>query len=148
MADRTIRTATTRDVPRIVDLRLAFLEEVGRPVDDDLRRAIGDYLARAIPSGDCVFWVVETGDEGIVAIGAMCIYERMMWNGVGREGYVLSMYTEPHWRGRGIAAEIIEHMQTFAREERLKLCLISVDEARPVYERAGFEADHRYMRWR
>ncbi len=142
-----IRRATPVDIERVVDLRLAFLEEVGRPTDDELRRTISDYLRRAIPAGDCVFWVAEI-EGSIQAIGAMCIYERMMWNGVGREGYVLSMYTVPELRGRGIGAEIVAEMTRFAADEGLKLCLIAIDEARPIYERAGFEGDHRYMRWR
>jgi GNAT superfamily N-acetyltransferase len=141
-----IRLATPDDIERLVELRLAFLAEVGRTVDDALEDALTAYLNRAIPAGDCVFWVYEAGEQ-IVGMGAMSIYERMMWNGVGREGYVLSMYTLPGHRGEGIGAAIVEEMQRFAAAEGLKLCLIALDEARPIYERAGFTGDVRYMRW-
>jgi GNAT superfamily N-acetyltransferase len=54
----------------------------------------------------------------------------------------------PEWRKRGIGSAIVEAMTAFAREEGLRLALIATDEGRPIYERAGFTNDARYMRWR
>jgi GNAT superfamily N-acetyltransferase len=147
VSDWSIRLATVEDLERLVDLRCEFLVSVGREVDDALRQKLEAYLRRAVPAGDCIFWVAESA-EGIVSTGAMSIYERMAWSGVTREGYVLSMYTVPRWRNRGIGAAIVADMQRFARDEGLQLCLIALDEARPIYERAGFLNDPRYMRWR
>jgi GNAT superfamily N-acetyltransferase len=147
MSDWAVRLATVDDLERLVDLRCEFLVSVGREVDDALREKLTAYLKRAVPAGDCMFWVAESA-EGIVSTGAMSIYERMAWSGVTREGYVLSMYTVPRWRSRGIGAAIVADMQLFARDEGLQLCLIALDEARPIYERAGFRNDPRYMRWR
>lgn len=143
----SIRRATPDDVARVAELRMAFLAEVGRPTDDELRASVAAYLDQAIPAGDCVVWLAQAGED-VVAIGAMSVYERMAWSGVVREGYVLSMYTVPDRRGTGIGAAILDEMQTFARSEGLRLCLIALDAARPIYERAGFAADPRYMRWR
>ena len=148
MSDWSIRKATVGDLDRLVELRCEFLTSVGREVDETLRRKLETYLARAIPAGECAFWVAESAADEIVSTGAMSIYERMAWSGVTREGYVLSMYTVPGWRNRGIGAAIVADMQRFARDERLQLCLIALDEARPIYERAGFTNDPRYMRWR
>lgn len=144
----SIRRATAGDIPSIVDLRVAFLRDV-REVGDEasLRKVVTEYLSRALPSEQCVVWVAEA-ESKIVATGAMTVYERMMWDGVGREGYVLSMYTAPEYRKQGVAGEIVEAMLSFAREENLRLCLIATDEGRPIYERAGFEPDARYLRWR
>lgn len=144
----SIRRATVADVPRIVDLRVAFLRDV-REVGDEaaLREAVTEYLTRVMPSDACVVWVADVDGE-IVATGAMTVYERMMWDGVGREGYVLSMYTVPEYRRQGLAREIVDAMLSFAREENLRLCLIATDEGRPIYERAGFRPDARYLRWR
>jgi GNAT superfamily N-acetyltransferase len=148
LSEWSIRTATLDDLDRLVELRCEFLTSVGREVDDATRQKLRAYLRRAIPAGDCVFWVAESREGEIVATGAMSVYERMAWSGVTREGYVLSMYTVPVWRNRGIGAAIVADMQRFARDEGLQLCLIALDDARPIYERAGFTDDRRYMRWR
>jgi GNAT superfamily N-acetyltransferase len=100
-----------------------------------------------LPAEQCVVWVGEV-DGGIVATGAMTVYERMMWDGVGREGYVLSMYTVPEHRRTGIASAIVDAMLAYAKDEDLRLCLIATEQGRPVYERAGFVPDARYLRWR
>lgn len=143
-----VRPATVEDVATIVDLRVAFLRDV-REVGDEsaLREVVGDYLTRSLPTGQCVVWVGEI--EGtVVATGAMTVYERMMWDGVGREGYILSMYTVPEHRRTGVASAIVDAMLEYARERDLRLCLIATDEGRPIYERAGFAPDPRYLRWR
>ena len=144
----SIRRATVADIPRVVDLRVAFLRDV-REVGNEagLRATVTEYLSRALPSGQCVVWVADADGE-IVATGAMTVYERMMWDGVGREGYVLSMYTVPEYRRQGLAGEIVDAMLSFAREGNLRLCLIATDEGRQIYERAGFRPDARYLRWR
>ncbi len=144
----SVRRATTEDVDQLVDLRVAFLRDQGRAGGEaELRQAVSEYLARAIPSEDVVVWVVEK-DDRIVGTGAMTIYERMSWDGVSREGYVLSMYTVPEFRKGGIATAIVDAMLAHAREHDLRLCLIAMDQARPIYERAGFARDPRYLRWR
>ena len=148
MTVRAVRRATVADIDRLVDLRVAFLRDAGRAGDEtSLRDAVREYLERAIPAGDVIVWVVEDSGE-IVATGAMTIYERMSWDGVSREGYVLSMYTVPECRRAGIGSAIVDAMLEHARSEGLRLCLIALDEARGIYERAGFEPDPRYLRWR
>lgn len=143
-----VRRATVADIDQMVGLRVAFLQEAADVDDsDELRSAITDYLHRALSSGDAVAWVAGDRDD-IVAMGVVTIYERMMWSGVGREGYVLSMYTVPRFRKQGIGTKIVEEIATFARKERLKLALIATEDGRPIYERAGFKPDDRYLRWR
>jgi GNAT superfamily N-acetyltransferase len=144
----TLREATSGDAMAIAIRRVEFLREQGHAFDEvHLRESVREYLMRAIPTGDVRAWVAETDDE-IIATGVMTIYERMMWQGVGREGYVLSMYTVPEWRKKGIGTAIVDAMIAFAREDNIKLALIATDDGRPIYERAGFTPDPRYLRWR
>jgi GNAT superfamily N-acetyltransferase len=72
----------------------------------------------------------------------------MSWDGVSKEGYVLNMYTVPEFRKTGIGSAIVDAMLTHARREDMRLCLIALDDARRIYERAGFAPDPRYLRWR
>ncbi|MGH2758713.1 MAG: GNAT family N-acetyltransferase [Actinomycetota bacterium] len=148
MSETTIRRATVNDISALAELRLAFQLHF-RPVTDEtaLRTQVGDYLARRLPTEECVAWVAENAGE-IVACGVIVLYERMVRDGVGHEGYVQSMFTQPGYRGRGIASAIVERMMEYARERGIDLILMATDDGRPIYERAGFQAADGYMRWR
>lgn len=148
MSRHSIRRATVDDIPSIVELRLAFRRHFGPVSDEDaLRRDVADYLGRTMPAESCIVWLAERG-ETIVGSGVMTVYERMMHDGVGREGYVLSMFTTPEHRGQGIGSDLIDTIVNYARTHDLELCLIATVQGRPIYERVGFRADDRYLRWR
>ncbi len=143
-----LRRAGVDDVDAIVDMRVAFLTEEDHLTDEDaLRAAVTPYLERTIATGDVVAWVVEI-DGQVVANCVVTIYERMSWSGVSKEGYVLNMYTRSEHRRSGAASAIVDAMLEHARAEDMRLCLISLDAARGIYERAGFGPDPRYLRWR
>ena len=148
MTETTIRRATVNDASALAELRLAFQLHF-RPVPDEarLRAQVRKYLRRRLPTEECVAWVGESGG-GVVASGVIVIYERMIRDGVGHEGYVQSMFTRPDHRRRGVAAAIVERMIEFAKEREIDLILNATDEGRPIYERAGFEPASGYMRWR
>ena len=143
-----VRRGTVGDIEQLVDLRVAFLRDAGHDIDEPrLREAVSAYLARALPREDVLIWVVDDA-ERIVGTAAMTVYERMSWDGVSKEGYVLNMYTVPAFRKTGIATAIVGAMLEHARSNDLRLALIALDDARALYERAGFSVDPRYMRWR
>ncbi len=148
MTETRIRRATVEDIPALAELRLAFQLQF-RPVEDDarLQTEVTDYLKRRMPTEECVAWVAESTPE-IVASGVIVVYERMLRDGVGNEGYVQSMFTRPDFRRRGIATRMIERMLEYSRERGLDLILMATSDGRPIYERAGFVAVDDYMRWR
>ena len=142
----TPRRAGLDDVEALVRLRLALLREIGelQPGDDEpaLAEAIRRYLAGALPGEACAGWVVTDGAR-IVAGGLLVFFYRppSARNPAGVEAYVLSMYTEPAWRSRGLATAILRAMLGFAREGAARrIWLHATPEGRPVYERAGFVA--------
>lgn len=148
MNSAVVRRATVADIDQLVELRVAFLRDAGHEIDElSLRSAVASYFARALPTDDVLVWVVDDGPR-IVSTGAMTVYERMSWDGVSKEGYVLNMYTVPGFRRRGIASAIVDAMLEHARANDLRLALIALDDARAIYERVGFAPDARYLRWR
>ena len=57
----------------------------------------------------------------------------------GREAIVLNVYTEPAWRGRGIAEALMRRVIEWAGEAGLHTLVLHASEAgRPLYERLGF----------
>lgn len=60
--------------------------------------------------------------------------------GRGEMPYVLSMYTEPEHRGRGVASRIVREMIRWSKARRYgRIVLHASRFGRPVYERLGFE---------
>ncbi len=58
---------------------------------------------------------------------------------MGNEGYVLTMYTIPPWRGRGIARALLEEIIKYVKRTGTPhLWLYATDAGRPLYEQAGF----------
>jgi len=55
--------------------------------------------------------------------------------------YVLSMYTEPEFRGRGVASRIVREMMRRSRARGFgRIVLHASRFGRSVYERLGFES--------
>jgi GNAT superfamily N-acetyltransferase len=57
-----------------------------------------------------------------------------------QRAFVVNMYTEPPWRGRGLARRLMEAMIEWCREQGFRvLYLHASDEGRPLYEGLGFK---------
>lgn len=148
--DFSIRRATPADIEVIARLRMAMAGEIaaaeGRDPPDYLH-ATRRYLHRAMPAGEYRGWLAEIGERVIATVG-LFIFERppLSRGGATREGRVVTVYTMPDWRGRGIATRLLAELIADARGEELgRLRLAAVPAARPLYERLGFRALDREM---
>ncbi len=150
--DVTLRRATEADLDALLTLRVAmFRETEGVPDADpmtEFAEATRSYLARALPAGEFIAFVAEA--EGrIVGTSGLVFFQRAPTrrNLSGRDAYILNMYTLPDWRGRGIAAALVERILDFLRSETdvTYVFLHAEQKARPVYTRAGFAPEEHSM---
>jgi ribosomal protein S18 acetylase RimI-like enzyme len=146
-----VRRATVDDVATLVELRFAFVTEFAPDEGDDqaARATVAEYLARTLASEEFLAWLV-LDDDVPVATGGMVIYERMMRSkgaGVGREGYILNVYTLPDHRRRGHAERMMQALLECARERGARLTLVATDDGVPLYRKLGFTHDDRNYRW-
>ncbi|MGA2230688.1 MAG: GNAT family N-acetyltransferase, partial [Tepidisphaeraceae bacterium] len=138
----TYRRATTSDIPSLVELRAVFLAEAtGADASDPvLLEAIERYFSSAIPGGDFISYLGVAGDRVIATSGL--VYHRhapSARNLSGVEPYIMNMYTRPEWRGRGIAAALLDKLVAFAREANFhRIRLHTYPKAVRLYARAGF----------
>ena len=140
-----IREATAADTEELVRLRLALQREVGDlPEDADptpQAAAIRRYFEETLPSGEFRAWVADAGGR-LVACSGLVLLRRppSRRNLAGWEAYLMNMYTEPDWRGRGLATALlcacVAYAQTQTPARRIRLHATAA--RRPVYERAGF----------
>ena len=132
------------------EMRVALLSEVGFEApggnSPDLQASIESWLRWRLLSPGFAAFVAGVGGE-LVGSGGVSIYDVPPGTTAGaREGYVMSMYTIPAYRGRGVARAILAGLIDFARScEVGRVWLRASAMGRPGYEKAGFQDYDRYM---
>lgn len=151
MSDIHFRPATASDIDALVELRVAMQSEVRRGDAQHwlvLRESLHRYFQIHLPSGAFVAWVAES-DGRIVGTSGMVFHQNPPngYNLTGREAYIMNMYTVPEFRGRRIAATLLDKLVALAREQKLaRIRLHAQRKAKPVYARAGFvETDNEML---
>ncbi len=141
-----IRQATLKDIDEVIDLRMKLLYELGRSDvaggSENLRTATRGYFIKRIQTGEFTVWLADNDGD---AVSMTCIHlienppEDEMLGGM--EGYVMDIYTEHAWRGKGIATSVLERVIRHAKEKGAKkLVLDTIGTDRRIYEKQGFRA--------
>ena len=139
-----VRKAAPRDIPILVKQRRAMWKTIGKRDKRDLDEADKVYtrwVKSRMKNETLMGWVAEA--QGKV-VGGGCVwlqpiqpmpgYNRML------QPYVLSMYTEPSFRGQGVASAIIDEASGWARRNSFPVIrLHAADMGRGVYAKRGFK---------
>ena len=114
--DITYRKLTKDNLDAFIRMRIAQLREEGAKEDIDLRPALTDYYGRHLADGTFVSWLALDGDV-IVGTSGMSFVEKPPYFGCpnGKIGLLSSMYTDPSYRRRGIARELLRRVTEEAR---------------------------------
>jgi GNAT superfamily N-acetyltransferase len=143
----TVREASASDVALLVVHRRRMWEEIGGRTVAELDRAdpiyrrwfLREHRARRLTA-----YIVE--DRAGTPLGSGAVWLTAAQPRPGpmyrtEVPYILSMYTEPSARRRGVAARIIRTIVRWARARRYPRVTLHASRAgRPVYESLGFEA--------
>lgn len=143
-----IRRATPRDLETLVRHRRRMWEDMGRHDRTALDAADPVYRrwARArLKSGKLLGWIVEHRGAAI-ASGCLWLQEvhpRPFDPGqlepARIQPYLLSMFTETAWRGRGLARRIVDEAVRYSRAHGYpRMSLHASDAGKSIYEKAGF----------
>jgi GNAT superfamily N-acetyltransferase len=101
------------------------------------------WVLAEMAKGRFFAFLVEDAEGRCLGSGGLWLMPCQPRPGVlGREEmpYVLSMYTEPGARGRGVATRIVREMVRWAKARRYgRVALHASRFGRPLYERLGFE---------
>lgn len=137
-----VRFAAARDTDGLINLRIEYLRTQGlMPEDEAVIRA---QLARYIPEnlGKSLFCAVAQDGESYIASAMLVIKEKpggiAFLNGI--TGEILSVYTHPAYRRKGIAAKMLDLLLEKAKEEGACLVdLLATNDGYPLYRKLGFE---------
>lgn len=108
---------------------------------DEADRVYARWTRSRMRNRTLMGWLAE--DRGKI-VGSGCVwlqpvqpmpgYNRML------QPYVLSMYTDPSFRGRGVASAIIDEASAWAQKNKFPTVRLHAAEmGRGVYEKRGFE---------
>jgi len=140
----TIRPGTLADIPVVAYHRRRMCEDMGYSDDTALSAmvsATADYLKKAIPEGTFRSWLACDGEQ-VIAGGAVVItpWPAHAYEPICRRATILNVYTEPDYRRRGIARQLMETIIAWCKEEGFaRVTLHASQYGRPLYESLGFE---------
>ena len=145
----TFRKLTEGDLAAFIRLRIAQLREEGAAEELDLAPSLLDYYTRHLADGTFVSWLALDGEK-IVGTSGMSFVEKPPYFGcpTGKIGLLSSMYTDPDFRRRGIAKELLGRVIEEARSRGCGTVQITAsDMGVPLYADFGFEKNSNFMQY-
>lgn len=139
-----IRKATRLDLDLLTHQRRAMWEDIGISDKHSLHKTDRPFRIWAkaeLKNGNLLGWIVETPEH--VVAGGGCLWLRpqqprpQLTTQV--EPYLLSMYTEPQFRRRGVASKVIDEAIKWCRRNGYRrLLLHASNKGRSLYRMYGF----------
>lgn len=146
----TYRKLTEEDLGQFISMRIAQLREEGATEELDLVPALMDYYRRHLADGTFVSWLAADG-ERIIGTSGMSFVEKPPYFScpTGRIGLLSSMYTDPEYRRRGIARQLLELVVGEARAYGCGAVQITAsDMGVLLYTDFGFVKSGNFMQYR
>ena len=143
-AEATIRAATVDDLGEIIRHRRCMFRDMGfkdAAALDAMEATSAPFIKTGLQDGSFREWFVEI-DGRVVAGGGVLFLGQLSSprDPNAQRAWILNMYTEPEYRGRGLAKAIIETSIAWCREQGFAWVSLHASEAgRHLYEKLGFK---------
>lgn len=135
------RKANIKDIPVLIDVRKKQLIDEGIEPNIDIDEELTKYFNEKLADNSLVELLMEENEQ-IIATAAIAFidFPPTYTNKTGRKGYINNMYTDPNYRGKGIATRMLDRLVNEAKERNVnKICLIASKLGKPVYKKYGFQ---------
>lgn len=144
------RLLTKDDLDTFIAMRITQLREEGAKEQIDLEPALRDYYERHMKDGTFVSWLALDGDK-IIGTSGMSFVEKPPYFGCpsGRIGLLSSMFTDPGYRRKGIAKELLHRVVEEARSYGCGAVQITAsDMGVKLYTAYGFVHNGNFMQYK
>lgn len=141
---------TEHELGTFIEMRIYQLREEGAKEVIDLRPALLDYYKRHMADGTFVSWLAFDGDK-IIGTSGMSFVEKPPYFGCpsGKMGLLSSMFTNPEYRRRGIAKELLSRVVKDAKEYGCGTVQITAsDMGVKLYADFGFVHNGNFMQYK
>ena len=146
----TYRKLTESDLDTFIQMRITQLREEGATEDFDLVPSLKDYYDRHLADGTFVSWLALDGEK-IIGTSGMSFVEKPPYFGCpsGKLGLLSSMFTNPNYRRRGIAKELLHRVVEEARAYGCGTVQITAsDMGVKLYTAYGFVHNGNFMQYK
>ena len=139
-----------KELNTFIDMRINQLREEGAKEENDLAPALKQYYMRHMADGTFVSWLAFDGDK-IIGTSGMSFVEKPPYFGCpsGKIGLLSSMFTNPDYRRKGIARELLSRVVEAAREYGCGTVQITAsDMGVKLYTDFGFVHNENFMQYK
>lgn len=141
---------TENELDTFIEMRISQLREEGAKEDIDLRPALKNYYFRHLADGTFVSWLAFDGEK-IVGTSGMSFVEKPPYFACpsGKIGLLSSMFTNPDYRRKGIAKELLSHVVKDAKDYGCGTVQITAsDMGVKLYINFGFVHNQNFMQYK
>ena len=143
----TCRKLRPEDLEIFIQMRIRQLKEEGAEATVDLVPALRDYYERHMKDGTFVSWVA-LDQEKIIATSGVSFVEKPPYYSCpsGKIALLSSMYTDPGYRRKGIAKELLRRIFEEAKAYGCGVIQITAsDQGVLLYTDFGFVKNKNFM---
>lgn len=141
---------TEKELNTFIEMRIDQLREEGAKEEIDLAPALKQYYMRHMADGTFVSWLAFDGNK-IIGTSGMSFVEKPPYFGCpsGKIGLLSSMFTNPDYRRKGIAMELLSRVVNEAREYGCGTIQITAsDMGVKLYTDFGFVHNENFMQYK
>ena len=146
----TYKRLTEKELNTFIEMRIDQLREEGAKEEIDLAPALKQYYMRHMADGTFVSWLAFDGNK-IIGTSGMSFVEKPPYFGCpsGKIGLLSSMFTNPDYRRKGIAKELLSRVVNEAREYGCGTIQITAsDMGVKLYADFGFVHNGNFMQYK
>lgn len=139
-----LKRAGMEDMDALVSTRIEVLRAANQLSDDTdmskVEKESKNYYEKALPEGLHTAYLVYDKAR-IVGAGGVSFYSVMptYHNPTGEKAYIMNMFTNPNYRRKGIAMDVLDLLVKEAKSRGVKqITLEATQLGRPLYEKYGF----------
>lgn len=141
---------TEKELNTFIEMRIDQLREEGAKEEIDLAPALKQYYMRHMADGTFVSWLAFDGNK-IIGTSGMSFVEKPPYFGCpsGKIGLLSSMFTNPDYRRKAIAKELLSRVVNEAREYGCGTIQITAsDMGVKLYTDFGFVHNENFMQYK
>lgn len=148
--DISYKKLSEEELDVFINMRIGQLREEGATEDIDLVPNLRDYYNRHMSDGTFVSWLAMDGEK-IVGTSGMSFVEKPPYFSCpsGKIGLLSSMFTDPDYRRKGIARELLSRVVEEARKYGCGVVQITAsDMGVLLYTDFGFVKNGNFMQYK
>ena len=113
-----------------------------------MARHFEPWVRRMIAEDKYVGWITSDGDRAIASAGLLILdwAPHFLDPACGQRGYILNVFVELEYRGRGLAKSLTKECMDEARQRGIGVVALHASKkGQPVYEKLGFTTSNEML---